>query len=250
MSDFIKALNPPLMISLAGLSERSQVQVEGTVVGSNFPCGYIRCDGADAAAHPRAAIEFVVDGRNVGLTHNKKILMCCHFKLGHFFLGWIHFLIRGGKGGEPPVILTHTNCKAHYCKITGLLCSLCKIGKGSHQSSGAKYLVEVDPGVLCADDLVLGQKVSVDQYVSKVKGRLAHSCGTEKVANMYNGSSIFVDHATKLTYVANQTLLIAAVTVVAHQMFERFALGCGVCIKQYHVSIRRKGNNIGNPVGT
>eukprot|EP00957_Ditylum_brightwellii_P043534 3300565-Ditylum_brightwellii.AAC.1 len=46
---------------------------------------------------------------------------------------------------------------------------------------------------------------------------------------MYDGGAVFVDHAIKLTYVANQTLLIAADTVMAKQAFEHFALWCGHC---------------------
>eukprot|EP00957_Ditylum_brightwellii_P010049 758228-Ditylum_brightwellii.AAC.1 len=162
-------------------------------VGSNLPLGYLECGGVEATAHPGAAIESGVDDRNIGLTHNEKILLCWYFKLDHFFLGWIQFLMQRGKDGEPPV------------------------GKGVQQGSGANHLVEVDPGALYADDLVPGQKVLVDQYVSKVKGRLVHTCGKEKPTDMYNGSAMFVDHATKLTYVANQTLLIAADTVMTKQ---------------------------------
>eukprot|EP00957_Ditylum_brightwellii_P161002 12257310-Ditylum_brightwellii.AAC.1 len=72
-----------------------------------------------------------------------------------------------GEDGEPLVIPTPTNCRAHCCNITGLIYSSCQIGKGTQQGSGTKHLVEEDPGALRADDLVPGQKVSVDQYVSK-----------------------------------------------------------------------------------
>eukprot|EP00957_Ditylum_brightwellii_P142762 10878435-Ditylum_brightwellii.AAC.2 len=96
-----------------------------------------------------------------------------------------------GKDGEPPIIPTPTNCRTHCCNITGLICSSCQIGKGSQRGSGAKYLVEVDPGALHTDDLVPGQKVLVDQFVSKVKGRLAHTYGKEKTTDMYDGGAIF-----------------------------------------------------------
>eukprot|EP00957_Ditylum_brightwellii_P142761 10878435-Ditylum_brightwellii.AAC.1 len=41
--------------------------------GSNLPLGYLECGGVEAAAHPGAAIESIVDDRNIGLTHNEKI---------------------------------------------------------------------------------------------------------------------------------------------------------------------------------
>eukprot|EP00957_Ditylum_brightwellii_P116782 8907573-Ditylum_brightwellii.AAC.1 len=101
-----------------------------------------------------------------------------------------------GKNGKLPVILTPTNSHAHCCDMTGLLCASCQAGKGERTGTGAKKVKGVLPGALKIENLLPGQKVAADQYVSKVKGQLLHTKGKESAENMYSGGTIFVDHAS------------------------------------------------------
>ena len=57
-------------------------------------------------------------------------------------------------------------------------------------------------GVLKAEDLLPGQKTSVDHFVCSAKGRLFESKGKTKDKVMYSGGAIFVDHASSLVHVS------------------------------------------------
>jgi hypothetical protein len=49
--------------------------------------------------------------------------------------------------------------------------------------------------------------VSVDQYASSVPGRLPHTMGKEPSKLKYHGSTGFVDHASSLIFLVNQSSL-------------------------------------------
>ena len=84
------------------------------------------------------------------------------------------------------------------------------------------------------DDLVPGQCVSVDQWVStKTPGRLTHTFGKERVPNQYHGGTIFYDHASAFIYINPQVNLRIGTTVQAKHAFEHFAHGYGVKVKSY-----------------
>eukprot|EP00957_Ditylum_brightwellii_P001209 94986-Ditylum_brightwellii.AAC.1 len=133
--------------------------------------------------------------------------------------------MRKGKDSQPPVIPPPTTSRAHYCDLFGLLCASCQVGKGTKTSSGAIHTTDVKPGAFKVDNLIPGQHVSTDQYVSKVKGWLPHTRGKEKSAHMYMGGTIFVDNMTSVMSVSNQAPLIASDMIQAKQDFERFSNG-------------------------
>ena len=86
---------------------------------------------------------------------------------------------------------------------------------------------------LCQNQLLPGAKVSIDQYISTVPGRLAHTKGKELKREKYVGGTIFVDHCSSYIHASNQVTLRAGDTVQAKQTFENFATSCGVSIKSY-----------------
>eukprot|EP00957_Ditylum_brightwellii_P037195 2816070-Ditylum_brightwellii.AAC.1 len=91
------------------------------------------------------------------------------------------------RDGQPPVIPTPTNSRTHCCSTVGLLCTSCQCGKGARTRSGENHSKEIDPDTLKAKDLEPGQKVSVNQYISKAKGQLPHTKGKESASSIYSG---------------------------------------------------------------
>jgi hypothetical protein len=57
------------------------------------------------------------------------------------------------------------------------------------------------------DQLVPGQKVSIDQYMSATHGRLGHMKGKEAKSKKYTGGTLFVDHAPQHIHCTHQILL-------------------------------------------
>ena len=88
--------------------------------------------------------------------------------------------------------------------------------------------------VIRRDDLQPGDRVSTDQYVSPVHGRLPHTKGKEKSQHQYSGGTIFYDHASGLVYLNHQVSLGAGDTVSGKHKFENFANEFGIKVKAYH----------------
>ena len=87
---------------------------------------------------------------------------------------------------------------------------------------------------LSIDQLVPGQKVSVDQYKLSVCGRSPHVQGQDCQESVMGGS-IFVDHASNFIFVAHQASLNAEDTMRSKHLFEQEMACCGVIIHEYHL---------------
>ena len=169
----------------------------------------------------------VVDEENQNLSMNQKELLKWHFKLGHMQLDWVQWL--GCKGYLPKQI----------ANVAKPLCSSCQIGAAQRKATGKGSHVELPAskgghGSLKAGDCVPGQRISVDHYESRVKGRLWGSYGKSKEEQMYCGGTIFVDHASGLIHVEHQVTLGTMDTLSSKRAFERMAFSNGVVIQNYH----------------
>jgi len=78
-----------------------------------------------------------------------------------------------------------------------------------------------------------GDIVSVDQLESSIPGFIGQMTG--KLTNQrIVASTIFVDHASDLSYVYHQTSMTSEETLKSKLAFEKFAASHGVNIKHYH----------------
>ena len=82
-------------------------------------------------------------------------------------------------------------------------------------------------------DLHPGDCVSIDQYVSSHKGRLATGYGKTASHLTYGGGTIFVDHASGFTHVEHQVSLSAGDTIQAKSNFERILYNHGLIVRKY-----------------
>ena len=78
-----------------------------------------------------------------------------------------------------------------------------------------------------------GQWVSLDLYVSIVRGRLPESYGEEKNDEQYTGGANSVDHSSHLIHHTRQFSTTAADTLNSKHKFERFCNSHGVKSKEY-----------------
>ncbi len=78
-----------------------------------------------------------------------------------------------------------------------------------------------------------GEVVSVDQLESSVPGFIGQMTGRLTKQRIV-GSTIFVDHASDLSYVYHQTSMTSDETLRSKLAFEKFAASHGVNIKHYH----------------
>jgi hypothetical protein len=78
-----------------------------------------------------------------------------------------------------------------------------------------------------------GEVVSVDQLESSIPGFIGQMTG--KLTNQrIVASTIFVDHASDLSYAYHQTSMNSEETLKSKLAFEKFAASHGVNIKHYH----------------
>jgi hypothetical protein len=87
---------------------------------------------------------------------------------------------------------------------------------------------------LVHDNLKPGDRVSLDQYVSSVPGRLAHTYDKENKLEKLTGGTIFVDNATGHVFIYTQVLARAGETLIGKKKYERLALDSGVSVQTYH----------------
>ena len=166
--------------------------------------------------NPRNKAFTVVSSDNLNLDTAQKVLLEWHWKLGHYNMTWIQYLIR--KGIIETRVKSTTTVKCH--------CAACQLGKQVRLNEGTvneKIRTEKD-GALKKGILAVGGKVSTDQFVSSVPSRLPHTYGKEKESEQYVGGTIFIDEASEFFYVENQVSLRGSETVRAKMRFEREAV--------------------------
>jgi len=137
----------------------------------------------------------VSDETNQILSSSQKELLHRHWQLGHANFQWIQRLLAKrteSEAGGP--ILPSESPKSSSCKVP--LCAACQFAKQAHRRAGTSIESQLpDKSMrLCQNQLLPGAKVSIDQYISMVPGRLAHTKGKELKRKKYSGGTNFVDH--------------------------------------------------------
>jgi transposase InsO family protein len=100
-------------------------------------------------------------------------------------------------------------------------------GKTSHEDTSVS-------GALKRDDIMPGDKISMDQYHSSVRGRLKSTYGRERESNQYIGGTRFVDHASGLILTHHQPTLGSSDTLRSLAHMESFFAQHNVPIKRFH----------------
>jgi len=171
----------------------------------------------------------VSDETNENLSLSQKELLHWHWRLWHANFQWIQRLLAKRTESETRgPILPSKSPKSSSCKVP--LCAACQFAKQACRGSGTSIESQLpDKSMrICQNQLLTGAKVSIDQYISTVPGRLAHTKGKELKREKYVGGTIFVDHCSSYIHASNQVTLRAGDTVRAKQTFENFATSCGV----------------------
>ena len=181
----------------------------------------------------------VLDETNQNLTSAQKELLLWHSRLAHLGFEHVQRLMHPRVlDPSPTVSTTHEPCilpkhaSAKTCKPP--LCAACQIAKAKRRNSDVSTTTPRPHTPLNENDIAPGSRVSIDQYESSVRGRLATSRGKESFGTKYAGGTIFCDHSSGLIHCFHQVSLRASDTIISKRSFERFAKSCGVKIKAYH----------------
>ena len=170
---------------------------------------------------------------NENLTEAEKELIRWHCKLGHLSFAKIQFLMRTGV-----LAATESQRRLHIaCSRLqhSPLCAGCQFAKQKLRSSPGKtsHIVKDRDGVMSRDKLLPGQRVSIDHFICKTKGRLFTSRGKSKDADLYSGGCIFVDHATGFIHVEFQRYVSTDESLAAKEAFELLCRDFGIVPQEY-----------------
>ena len=169
-----------------------------------------------------------VSTANQNLPEASKELLRWHQRLGHIGFRRLQVLLRNGT-------LAHSEAKRRLhsaaARIQELpLCAACQFGKQRRRPApGTRSVADPSQALkLRQGHLHPGQCVSVDHFVSRVKGRLPNTYGKEHDDERYTGGCIFVDHSTGYIHVVHQTHLNSHETLKAKHSYEALCRDYGV----------------------
>lgn len=172
---------------------------------------------------------------NANLSDAQRELVRWHQKLGHASYRRVQFLLRSG-------VLAHTDSLRRLHAAAAKLrpegcpmCAACQFGKQRRRPTPgrATTVVRETAGALRRNDLLPGQRISVDHFICSTRGRLLTSRGKESEKEKYTGGCIFVDHASGFVHVELQVLITTAETLKAKQKFEQLCRDYGVVPHSY-----------------
>lgn len=179
----------------------------------------------------------VADELNQNLTAAQKELLTWHWRLGHANMKWVQALFANHHTDDNRAdfpILKSKHPKVSSCALP--LCVACQVAKQTRRGPGTQATTQVPNTemMIRRDNVDPGKMVSIDQYISSVPGRRAHTKGKEAKKDRFVGGTIFVDHASGFIYVQHMLTLRAGDTVNAKRSFEQYAGTHGVKILGYH----------------
>lgn len=94
------------------------------------------------------------------------------------------------------------------CTCKPPLCASCQIARAKRRPTEVSTTVTHQESLVTLSNLEPGSRVSIDQYESAVRGRLASTKGRESFGQKYAGGTIFCDHASGYIQCVHQVSLV------------------------------------------
>ena len=188
----------------------------------------------------------VIDVDNSNLTPSEKELLLWHQRLSHTNLAkvrllcmkrqWVRLDAVSPDALTPDAILPTREDATSRVATQRIKCASCCMAKQHRRTTPAtSRSISTQPEMaLKTSHLSPGMCISVDHYVSPVRGRHLKGFGTTTCDQGYTGGSIFVDHASGMIFHYPQVDLSATTTIRAKQHLEALAKDVDVSIKAYH----------------
>ena len=174
-----------------------------------------------------------VSSENHNLVESEKELLRWHYRLGHLSFKKIQHLMRTG-------VLSNTEKgRSLHTAASKIVhppkCAACLFGKQTVRPSKAKTttVVKDREGILKEGNILPGAEVSVDHFVSSVKGRLFSGYNRGSDDSRFVGGCIFVDHSSSYVHVEFQSSLSSHDTLKAKSNYEAVCRDYGVVPKTY-----------------
>ena len=171
--------------------------------------------------------------QNINIAQNELLLW--NKRLVHSHFAWNQSIMQQrqlGPDSDQPLTIQTSRKGVSSCNTSDIMCAACCLAK-SRRKHGNKQSHSSGEPILRTNDIFPGDKVSMDQYFSTIKGRLENTKGKEANREKYIGGTIMVDHASSKIYLKNQVSLRTGETLQSKKAFEREAASYGVKIKSF-----------------
>ena len=188
----------------------------------------------------------VVHPDNHNLSPSEKELLLWHQRLSHTSISkvqlmckkrqWVQVTPSAEDTLDTDPILPTKHSATERVKSANIKCASCCMGKQGCRptTSTARPSSTDDVMKLKANHLIPGECVSVDHYMSPVRGRRLSGFAQTTNTNGYVGGSLYVDHASGKIFHYPQSELSSSTTVHAKQTLEAAAKEMNISIKSYH----------------
>jgi len=199
---------------------------------NNLPMTIVFTSKALAQAY-EGLTSCITAAQNQNLTPSQKCLLRWHFRLGHISFNAVQAILKTG-------LLAHSESQKTLHRAASRCekpkCACCEFGKARRRKAQGKTTTPDSSrtGALSKEVLLPGQKVSIDHYVSSVRGRLYTSFGKSPPHQMFSGGTIMVDHASDFVAVHHQVGTSASETIKGLTKFEATMKDFGVTVQSYH----------------
>ena len=151
-----------------------------------------------------------VDSNN--LTATQRQLLRFHFKLGHIGFQHLKWLLSSGLFGPLGIHCSHKDVQPPKCQA-------CVQGGQQRKPTAGNIHTQKNKGVLSREQLLPGQRIFSDQYVSSVPGRNYNGRGQSQSQLSYKGGKVFVDAASSFMHLEHQLGFTAIETIKAKNCF-------------------------------
>ena len=180
---------------------------------------------------------FTLDS-NSNLSSAQLELLSWHYRLGHVNMHSLQRILHHSKPTDNkdtseelchPCIVNTKFASTKTCPVPK--CPACILGKMERIPKSTTRTHKSSTGILGQNAVNPGDRVSSDQYEVRLKGR---TLTTSKDQNqMYNGGTIFIDHASGKVFGYHQVSLRAGETLISKRKLEREASQHGITIKSF-----------------
>ena len=169
----------------------------------------------------------IVDVDSDNLTSTQRQLLRFHFKLGHLGFKYLKWVLSSGLFGP-------LGMKCADKDIPNPPCQACLQGGQQRNPTAGNVHTQVNKGATKRDQLIPGQRVFSDQYVSSAPGRNYNGRGQTQSSLTYKGGTVFADAASSYISIHHQMGFTATETISSKIAFEREASSVGVSVSQYN----------------
>jgi hypothetical protein len=211
-------------------------KVNGKIMKDTLPCiidqvssmPLLTCfHNVDEVAAKLGANNNIIDVDSDNLTAMQRKLLHYHYKLGHLGFKYLKWVLASGLFGPLGMRCSKTDIPSPPCQA-------CLQGGQQRNPIAGNIHKQTNKDSTKREQLIPGQRIFSDQYVSSAPGRIYNGRGQNQSSLTYKGGTVFADAASSYISLHPQVGFTATETIKSKIAFEREATTFGAKVQQYN----------------